>query len=263
MWTAAALDGQTLALDSCDMYVIRADLGLPDRPLPAAPVRRGISHRPPRGSSTIRPTGENTSPEVGCDDMSDSPADITRLLRSAAGGERRDVDALMSAIYEDMRRLAIGHMRAERANHTLQPTALVHEAYIRLLAQHSTDWKDRVHFFAIASRVIRRILVDHAREKLAAKRGGGGGRIALDDVEVAAPTRDVDLVALDLAMNELAAIDPTQAQIVEMRYFGGLTIEEIAEALSIGKRSVDRHWAAARAWLCFRLEGGDADAGHG
>ncbi|MDX2199404.1 MAG: sigma-70 family RNA polymerase sigma factor [Phycisphaerae bacterium] len=195
--------------------------------------------------------------------MAESSADITLLLRAAASGERRDLDALMAAIYDDLRRLAISQMRSERDDHTLQPTALVHEAYLKLIDQHATDWKDRVHFFAIASRVIRRILVDHARERLALKRGGGNARLAIEDLDVAAPAPGVDLVALDQAMTELAAIDPTQAQIVEMRYFGGLTIDEIAESLAIGKRSVDRHWSAAKAWLCFRLGGDSRDESHG
>lgn len=187
-------------------------------------------------------------------------ANVTQLLRAAASGERSDVDALMAAIYDDLRRLAVGQMRSERDDHTLQPTALVHEAYLKLIDQRSTEWKDRVHFFAVASRLIRRILVDHAREKLAAKRGGRSERVLLDDVEPAAASERVDLVTLDDALRELGGIDPVQAQIVEMRYFGGLAIEEIAEALDIGKRSVDRHWQTAKAWLCFRMEGSGAGA---
>ncbi len=188
-------------------------------------------------------------------------ANLTQLLRSVAAGERGDMDALMAAIYDDMRRLAVRHMRGERSDHTLQPTALVHEAYLKLIDQKSTEWKDRVHFFAIASRVIRRILVDHAREHLAAKRGGGLDRAAWDALDLPAPTTDVDLVALDDALAELAALDATQAKIVELRYFGGLTIDEIAESLELGKRSVDRHWQAAKSWLCFRLQDGCAEAG--
>ena len=197
----------------------------------------------------------------GCSLMAEAPANVTQLLRAAASGERRDLDVLMAALYDDMRRLAIRHLQAERADHTLQPTALVHEAYLRLIDQRCTDWRDRVHFFAIASRVIRCILVDHARARRAAKRGGGGARVDIETVELPAETPGVDLVALDQALTELATIEPTQAQIVEMRYFGGLTIDEISETLSIGKRSVDRHWSAAKAWLCFRLA--DAVAGAG
>jgi RNA polymerase sigma factor (TIGR02999 family) len=180
---------------------------------------------------------------------------LTQLLRAAASGERRDVDALLAAIYDDLRRLAIRHLQSERDDHTLQPTALVHEAYLKLIDQRCTDWKDRVHFFSVASRIIRRILVDHARERLAAKRGGRAERVAIDEIEPGAAPVDVDLVSLDEALTELSGIDATQAQIVEMRYFGGLTLEEIADALAIGKRSVDRQWAVARAWLCFRLAG--------
>jgi len=195
--------------------------------------------------------------------MTDSSASLTQLLRAAASGERRDLDALMAAIYDDLRRLAIQHMGRERGNHTLQPTALVHEAYLKLIDQRATEWKDRVHFFAVASRIIRRILVDHARERLAAKRGGGIERVTIQGIDPAAPVDGMNLVALDEALTELAGIDAQQAQIVELRFFGGMTIEEIAESLSIGKRSVDRAWCAAKAWLCFRLGDAPADNTHG
>jgi len=189
--------------------------------------------------------------------MSDSHADITLLLHAAASGDRRDVDGLMMAIYDDMRRLAVGHMRGERKDHTLQPTALVHEAYVKLVDQQKTDWKDRLHFFAVASRIIRRILIDHARARQADKRGGDRTRLRLDDHDLAAPMQDVDLLALDEAMKELAEIDEQQARIVELRFFGGCTVEEVAELLKVGKRTVDRDWQAARAWLFVRLEGDD------
>lgn len=189
--------------------------------------------------------------------MPDSPS-ITLLLHAAASGDRRDLDALLAAIYEDMRRLAAAHMGGERTDHTLQPTALVHEAYVRLIDQRSTDWKDRLHFFALASRIIRRILIDHARAHQAAKRGGGGTRISLGDHDPAAPDRDPDVLALDEALEELAQIDAQQARIVELRYFGGCTIEEIATLLDIGKRTVDREWQVARAWLFDRLQDGEA-----
>lgn len=190
--------------------------------------------------------------------MPDSPS-ITLLLHAAASGERRDLDALLTAIYEDMRRLALAHMGGERPDHTLQPTALVHEAYVRLIDQRTTDWKDRLHFFALASRIIRRILIDHARAHQAAKRGGGGTRISLGDHDAAAPSRDPDVLALDEALEELARMSAQQARIVELRYFGGCTIDEIATLLDIGKRTVDREWQAARAWLFDRLnEGGEA-----
>lgn len=198
--------------------------------------------------------------------MTAPSANVTLLLRAAASGDRRDLDALMGAIYDDLRRLAVAHMRAERDDHTLQPTALVHEAYLKLVDQRTTDWKDRAHFFAVASRIIRRLLVDHARERLALKRGGGGERIPLEAAEPATEVPGVDLVALDEAVEELASIDERQARIVELRFFGGLTIEEIADLLEMGRRSVDREWQAARAWLFLRLseEGGagGAPGGH-
>jgi RNA polymerase sigma factor (TIGR02999 family) len=193
--------------------------------------------------------------------MSQTPADITLLLHAAASGDRRDVDALIAAIYQDMRRLAAGHLHHERANHTLQPTALVHEAYVKLIDQRNTGWKDRLHFFAVASRIIRRILIDHARAREAEKRGGDRTMISLADHDVPSPGRDVDLLALDDALEELAALDPQQAKIVELRYFGGCTIEEVAEVLQLGKRTVDRDWQAAKAWLFLRLGGDDADGG--
>jgi len=185
-------------------------------------------------------------------------ADVTQLLRSVATGDQRDLNTLMAAIYDDLRRLAVVHMRAERDDHTLQPTALVHEAYIRLIDQRSTDWNDRVHFFSVASCVIRRILVDHARSRSADKRGGGSRGVPLGDIDPAAPVSPVDLVALDDALEELQELSPRQAQIVELRFFGGMTLDEIAEALSLGRRSVDRDWAAAKAWLFCQLdESGD------
>ncbi|HMP79110.1 MAG TPA: sigma-70 family RNA polymerase sigma factor [Pirellulaceae bacterium] len=185
--------------------------------------------------------------------MNENTASITALLQAAASGQRQDVDALMGAIYDDLHRLAAKHLRAERPDHTLQPTALVHEAYLKLIDQRATSWRDRNHFFAIAARVIRRILVDHARARQAVKRGAGNERIPLEDVEVAVPTDSVDLVALDEALEELQRLDERQAKIVELRFFGGMSLDEIAETLEIGRRSIDRHWAAAKAWLLFKL----------
>lgn len=186
--------------------------------------------------------------------MSTSPENITQLLRASATGNRQDLDALMAAVYEDMRRLAASHLRGERGNHTLQPTALVHEAYVKLIEQHSRGWKDRLHFFSVASRIIRRILVDHARSKACLKRGGGETRLSLHDQDPAVQERDIDLVALDEALQELAVIDERQARIIELRYFGGCSVEEVSELLGIGARTVDREWRAARAWLMVRLE---------
>lgn len=189
--------------------------------------------------------------------MPDNPGDITMLLRSA---DPRDTDRLMAVIYDDLRRLAASQLRRERADHTLHPTALVHEAYIRLVNQRSAQWADRLHFFSIASRIIRRILIDHARERNALKRGGAERPAPLNLDDAAAPERDVDLIALDEALEELAALSERQAKIVELRFFGGLTIPEVAAALSMGSRSVDREWQAARAWLFHRLSEQDAHA---
>lgn len=185
--------------------------------------------------------------------MSSAAPDITLLLQAAASGGRADLDALMAALYTDMRRLAAAHMRSERSDHTLSPTALLHEAYVRLIDQRSTDWRSRLHFFALASRIIRRILIDHARARDADKRGGDRTMLRIDDRDIQAPSRDVDLVALDEALKELAEIDEQQARIVELRYFGGCTVEEVAEFLGVGKRTVDRDWQAAKAFLLVRL----------
>lgn len=197
--------------------------------------------------------------------MSNTPADITLLLQAASSGQRDDLDGLMTAIYQDMRRLAAAHLDGERSNHTLSPTALVHEAYVKLVDQRNTDWKDRLHFFALAARIIRRILIDHARARDAEKRGGRADRtmIRLGEHEVAAPQRDVDLIALEEALVELASLDEQQARIVELRYFGGCTIEEIAELLKVSKRTVDRDWQAAKAWLLVRLSDEDPDTSGG
>ena len=188
--------------------------------------------------------------------MHNADANLTQLLRATASGDRSHLDALMAAIYQDLHRLARKHMKVERDDHTLQPTALVHEAYMRLINQHSTDWKDRVHFFAIASRIIRRILVDHARERGAAKRGGTVRRVPFEEIDPMAAVAGVDLLALDEALHELGEIDAQQAKIVELRYFSGLTVEEVAELLGVGKRTVDREWQCAKAWLFCRLSDG-------
>ncbi len=186
--------------------------------------------------------------------MSEPDQNVTQLLRAAASGERRDVDALLGAIYADLRRLAAHEMAGERAGHTLNPTALANEAYLRLIDQRSTDWRDRLHFFAVAARVIRRILIDHARARHAAKRGGDLVRVPLEEIQLATAGIDVDVLALDEALRELSELDPRQAQIVELRFYGGLSNDEVAEYLAISPRSVDRDWSCAKAWLYCRLE---------
>jgi RNA polymerase sigma factor (TIGR02999 family) len=167
----------------------------------------------------------------------------------SAGGLRRVVEDQFAQVYDELRRVAAGALRAERAGHTLQPTALVHEAYVRLAASDALQWQDRAHFVAIAATAMRRILVDHARGHNAAKRGGGDQRLPIEQVDVPAPEADVDVVALDESLVRLAALDPRQARIVELRYFGGLSVEETATIVGTSPRTVKRDWQMARAWL--------------
>jgi len=161
----------------------------------------------------------------------------------------------MPLVYAELRRLASGYLRRENPAHTLQTTALVHEAYLRLVDQTRTDWKDRAHFMGVAAQLMRRVLVDHARTRLAAKRGGGALRVGLDENVAGGGERLADLLALDGALVRLAAMDPEQSRIVEMRYFSGLSIEETAEAMGVSPRTVKREWRSARAWLYSELAG--------
>ena len=178
-------------------------------------------------------------------------AAATRLLARASEGDDRAVEQLLPLVYDELRRLAGGYLRRERPGQTLQATALVHEAYVRLIKDRGQPWHDRAHFIGIAARSMRQILVERARRRRAAKRWGGQERITLDErvLGVAAPAGGVDLVALDAALERLAALDAQQARIVELRYFGGLTVEDTAAALDISPATVKRHWTVARAWL--------------
>jgi RNA polymerase sigma factor (TIGR02999 family) len=169
-----------------------------------------------------------------------------------AGEPTESPDAFVSVLYDELRRLAHHYMRAERSGHTLQTTALVHEAYMRLAGADGISVHDRTHFFAMAATMMRRILVDHARARAADKRGGAVTRIALDD-RLAAASGDVDLLTLDDALTRLAALDPQQARIVELRFFTGLTVEETGAALGISSATVKREWAIAKAWLHHEL----------
>jgi RNA polymerase sigma-70 factor (ECF subfamily) len=182
----------------------------------------------------------------------ESAPDITGLLLAWAQGDASAAERLIPVVYDDLHRQAARAMRGEGEAHTLQATALVNEAYLRLVDQRRVEWRNRAHFFAIASTVMRRILVDHARARLTEKRGGGATQITLDDAERGrAPddSSDVDLLALHEALERLAALDPDQARLVELRYFGGLTIEETAEAMGVSPATTKREWALARAWL--------------
>jgi RNA polymerase sigma factor (TIGR02999 family) len=183
--------------------------------------------------------------------------DVTQLLLRWREGDRQALEQLMPLVYEELRRLARRYLRHERGDHTLQSTALVHEAYLRMAAGGTPQWKNRAHFFGIAARVMRRILVEHARARAANKRGGGACTLALDE-SVAVPGRNnFDVIALDAALTELAVLDDQQSRIVEMRFFGGMTIEDTSEALGISPATVKRDWTIARAWL-FRALGGEA-----
>jgi RNA polymerase sigma factor (TIGR02999 family) len=178
---------------------------------------------------------------------------ITRLLNAWQGGDAEARDRLFVLVYEELRRRAARQLRGERQGHTLRPTALVHEAYLRLLGQDRMRWQNRAQFFAIASEMMRRVLVDHARERKAAKRAGGAVRVALEEDVAATGPREVDLIALDGALDELAAMEPRQSRVVEMRFFGGLDMAEIAEVLEVSRATVDRDWRFARTWLYRRL----------
>jgi RNA polymerase sigma factor (TIGR02999 family) len=167
--------------------------------------------------------------------------------------DRQSLDTLLPIVYQELRRLAASYLRRERPGATLQPTALVHEAYMRLMKDRPDRWQNRAHFCAIAAHSMRQILIERARARHALKRGGGGPRITLDESLVAGAEPSVDLVALDQALERLQAMDPDQARIVELRFFGGLTVEETAEAMGISPATVKRHWAVARAWLAREL----------
>lgn len=181
--------------------------------------------------------------------MSTSSETVTHLLVRWGHGEQDALEALTPLVYQELRRLAGRHLRRERPDHTLESTALVHEAYLRLIDQRSVQWQNRNQFFGLASELIRRILVDYARNRMAAKRGGSNVKLSLDEAMAAPEERDWDLVALDDALKELAARDPQQSRIVELRYFGGLTIEATAEVLGISPATVKRDWVLAKAFL--------------
>ena len=182
--------------------------------------------------------------------MTQTPTNVTQLLQEWSGGSGEALDRVIPIIYEELRARAAGYLRRERPGHTLQPTALVHEAYLRLADARGVPWQSRAHFFAIAATLMRRILVDHARKRSASKRGGSGVRLTLDEgLAVTDGTDGVDLVAVDEALDRLATLDAQQAQVVELRFFSGLSVEETAEALGVSPRTVKRDWGVAKAWL--------------
>jgi len=180
--------------------------------------------------------------------------DVTELLLAAEGGAPDAVSKLMPVVYAELKQLAAGYLRAERADHTLQTTGLVHEAYLKLVDQRRTTWQNRSHFFGIAAQAMRRILVDHARKRRAAKRDAGRA-VTLDDELVGVPSDTEEVLAVDQALERLAMLDPRQSRIVELRYFAGLSVEEVGEALEISPATVKRDWTSAKAWLQRELSG--------
>ena len=182
-----------------------------------------------------------------------STAQVTRLLVAWGQGDKNAFDALVPFVHAELRRIARRHMAKERPGHTLQPTALVNEAFLKLVDVSDVRWQDRAHFFAMASRVMRHVLVDSARARGFQKRGGGAARVTLNEERAGTTERAADLIALDEALDGLAAIDPRKAQVVEMRYFGGLSVEEVAEALGVSVRTAKRDWTVAKLWLLAEL----------
>jgi RNA polymerase sigma factor (TIGR02999 family) len=179
----------------------------------------------------------------------DSQHGVTQLLIDWSNGDRSALDAMLPLVYSDLRRIAANRLRNERPGHTLQPTALVHESYLRLIQQDRVNWKNRAQFFGIAAEMMRRILINHAVAKHAAKRGGDAVRVSLAVAEDASVQPGIDLIALDEAMKRLAVFDERKSRIVELKFFGGLSIEEVAEVMSISHATVEREWGLARAWL--------------
>lgn len=181
--------------------------------------------------------------------------DMVQLISMLGGDSASSVDALWPLVYDELRRLAADYLISERQDHTLDPTGLVHEAYVRLVNQSDAAWHDRPHFFAVAARVMRRILIDHARAHRAEKRGGGRPKTSLDEAVDCFEQRAVNLVALDDALSRLSEVDARKSRVVELRFFGGLMLEEVAEFLDVSLRTVERDWTMAKAWLRAEIGG--------
>jgi RNA polymerase sigma factor (TIGR02999 family) len=179
--------------------------------------------------------------------------EVTRFLNALRDGDQDVMGGLMPLVYDEMRKIAAWHLNRERPDHTLQPTELVHEAYLRLVQRESRNWDNRAHFLGVATQAIRRILVEHARARHSDKRGGGAIRVTLSEGSATERAIDIDILTLDQVLSRLGAEEPIEQKIVELRFFGGLTEEETAQVLGIGKRTVARHWAFAKAWLYREL----------
>jgi RNA polymerase sigma factor (TIGR02999 family) len=188
--------------------------------------------------------------------MADGPGEVTQLLQALRGGDRSAEGKLLDAVYRELHQMAARYMRRERADHTLQPTALIHEAYFRLIDQREKDWQNRAHFYGVAAQVMRRILVDYARTHRTAKRGGAHQKVSLDDAILLSPEQSDEIVALDEALSRLARLDPRQTRVVELRFFGGLSEEETAQLLGVSSRTIKRDWSMAKAWLYGELNTG-------
>jgi len=184
---------------------------------------------------------------------STAPNTLTQLLLASSHGDQKALDAVMPVVYDELRRLARSYMRRERPGHTLQTTVLVHEAYLRLLGQDA-NWVNRAHFFGIAAKMMRRILIDHAKSHGRAKRGGGAVKVTLEEPALFSKTPDMDLVAVDDALRRLEIVDQQRAQIVELKFFGGLSVEEISHVMDLSTATINRQWAGARAWLYHELK---------
>jgi RNA polymerase sigma-70 factor (ECF subfamily) len=187
--------------------------------------------------------------------MTEGPAarDVTQLLAQLSEGRSQAFDALLPVVYTELRRQAARYLRRERANHTLQPTALVHEAFLCLVDQRNIRWQNRAHFFGIAAQAMRRILIDHARRHARLKRGGPAAQVTLDEGMLSAEARSIDLLALDEALQRLALLDERQGRVVELRFFGGLSVEETAEVMDLSPATIKREWSMAKAWLYSQL----------
>ncbi len=182
-----------------------------------------------------------------------SPKDVTVLLREWRSGDKHALDKLMPLVYDEMRRIAHRYMQNEREGHTLQTTALINEAYVRLVGRQKIEWQNRAHFYAVTAQVMRQVLIDHARRLHMAKRGGSAQRVTLDEAVTMSVERAEELLALDEALVELARLDPRKGRVVELRYFGGLSMEDSADVLGISLMTVRRDWRAAKAWLFQRM----------
>ena len=192
--------------------------------------------------------------------MPERPGDVTQLLNRLSNGERQLEGELIAMVYDELHRLAEGYMRHERRDHSLQPTALVNEAYVRLVGDRPCSWKDRAHFFATAAKAMRHILVDYARRREANKRGGQMTRVDLDEAPLFTEERFPEVLAIEEALGRLDNIDPRQSQIVELRFFAGFSVNEVADLLQISRRTVLREWELARRWLYSEMNAMDEDA---